>query len=119
MLAVCCFKTDVNNKDVAAIFSSPNRCRFCKSCGCIDACCALHAGLPVKKLDKGVSHRDAPVLGLILYGTSSIFLSTMLVFAKLLGIHQPTLQACSCCPCYVMSLLGQCELMAAVGSLCK
>ncbi|KAK9837654.1 hypothetical protein WJX74_002242 [Apatococcus lobatus] len=42
-------------------------------------------GPPPKKLDKGVSYGDAPVLGLFLYGLSSVFLSTMLTFAKLLG----------------------------------
>ncbi|KAK9865750.1 hypothetical protein WJX84_008399 [Apatococcus fuscideae] len=61
------------------------------------------AGLPVKKLDKGVSHRDAPVLGLILYGTSSIFLSTMLVFAKLLGKRKfPVFEILGCRSCTIM-----------------
>ncbi len=56
--------------------------------------CADPAGIPPKKkMDKGVSHRDAPVLGLFLYGLSSIFLSTMLVFAKLLG-EDPSCLAC-------------------------
>ena len=47
------------------------------------------AGPPPKQLNKGVSYGDSPVLGLCLYGVSSIFLSTMLTCAKLLGMSAP------------------------------
>ena len=64
-----------------------------------------------------MSYGDSPVLGLFLYGLSSIFLSTMLTLAKLLGISVP----CCCCsdsPLSAMFILAKLSRVPASCHCC-